>query len=323
MPQPYFPVTHTTLAGDALLHAILPAYDIGAPRQCKLLQRLLNDTYLVETEQTKYILRVYRAGWRTEADIRYEIDLLNALDQHGIPVATPVPRRDGDYLCTVSALEGLRPLVLFTYAEGAPPEFAETAQMERYSALLAQIHTLTTTFSSPHSRFPLDLDHLLYSPLTATLPHLSDPADRRYLEQVAPRLVDTLNALPLTALDYGVCHGDTHNGNIHIDPHGAMKLFDFDCCGVGWRAYDLATFYWAATWERSDSATWTAFLTGYTDRRPLQSVELAAIPLFACLRQIWFMGLRMANGPQWGYRYPGVTQEMPFLRRLVAEWTAE
>src|SRR5690348_14712955 len=109
--QAYFPAIHSTLAGDALLNRILLAYEIGAPRQCKLLQRLLNDTYLVETDPgesglDKYILRVYRAGWRTESDIRYEIDVLHALDQQGIPVAMPLPRRDGDYLCIVSALEG-------------------------------------------------------------------------------------------------------------------------------------------------------------------------------------------------------------------------
>lgn len=28
------------------------------------------------------------------------------------------------------------------------------------------------------------------------------------------------------------------------------------------------------------------------------------------------MGLRMANGPQWGYAYPGVTLELRFLRQL-------
>ncbi len=69
MSQTYFPITHSTLAADALLSAILPAYNIGAPLRCKLLQRLLNDTYLVETEQGKYILRAstgqlaYRSGY--------------------------------------------------------------------------------------------------------------------------------------------------------------------------------------------------------------------------------------------------------------------
>jgi len=129
MKKTYFPVTHSTLDGDELLNDILPAYDIGVPRQCKLLQRLLNDTYLVESDQGNYILRVYRAGWRTEADIRYEIDVLNALAQQDISVSTPLRRRDGDYLCIVSALEGPRPIVLFTYAEGESPAFDETEQM--------------------------------------------------------------------------------------------------------------------------------------------------------------------------------------------------
>ena len=316
MLQTYFPVTHSTLAADALLNIILPAYDIGAPLRCKLLQRLLNDTYLVETGQGKYILRVYRAGWRTEADIRYELDVLTALDQRGIPVATPVQRRDGDALCTVTALEGERPIVLFTYAEGKPPAFAEIDQIGRYGEMVAQIHNVTDHFASSHARYGLDFDHLLQVPLAATLPHLPDVADRRYLEQAVTRLVDRLSALPLTALDQGFCHGDTHNGNVHIDAQGGMRLFDFDCCGLGWRAYDLGTFYWASTWENAPPETWIAFAEGYTRQRPLAMVDKGAIPLFACAREIWFMGLRMANGQQWGYGYPPLAAEIEFLRRL-------
>ncbi len=323
MPQTYFPVTHSTLAADVLLNAILPTYDIGAPLSCKLLQRLLNDTYLVETRQGKYILRVYRAGWRTEADIRYELDVLTALDQRGIPVATPVRRRDGDYLCTVQALEGPRPIVLFTYAEGKPPAFAEFDQIGRYGEMVAQIHNATDHFASSYARYGLDFDHLLRVPLAATLPHLPDVADRRYLEQAVTRLVDRISAL--TILDHGFCHGDTHNGNVHIDAQGGMRLFDFDCCGLGWRAYDLGTFYWASTWENAPPETWIAFVEGYTRLRPLAAVDKAAIPLFACVRELWFMGLRMANGQQWGYGYPPLAEEIKYLQRLekVADEAAQ
>lgn len=309
MPQTYFPVTHSTLAADALRNVILPAYEIGTPLQCKLLQCLLNDTYLVETEQGKYILRVYRAGWRTEVDIRYELDVLNALDQQGIPVATPVRRGDGDYLCIVPALEGARPIVLFTYAAGKPPAFAETDQIGRYGEMIAQIHNTTDHFASSHVRYVLDFEHLLYTPVAATLPHLTEVADQHYLEQMTTRLVERISVLPLTALDYGFCHGDTHNGNVHINSQGGLMLFDFDCCGLGWRAYDLGTFYWASTWENAAAATWTAFVEGYTRLRPLIAVDKMAIPLFACVREIWFMGLRMANGQQWGYGFPPLTEE--------------
>ncbi len=316
MSQTYFPITHSTLAADALLSAILPAYNIGAPLRCKLLQRLLNDTYLVETEQGKYILRAYRASWRTEADIRYELDVLTLLDRQGIPVATPVRRRDGDYLCTVPALEGPRPLVLFTYAEGKSPAFEETEQMARYGELIAQIHTTTDHFASNHARYALDFEHLLSAPVAATLPHLTEVADRHYLEQMTTRLVERITALPLTALDYGFCHGDTHNGNVHINSQGGLMLFDFDCCGPGWRAYDLATFYWAASWEKAAAETWRAFMAGYTRHRPLAAADKAAIPLFACVREIWFMGLRMANGPQWGFGFPPLAEEIQYLQRL-------
>jgi Ser/Thr protein kinase RdoA (MazF antagonist) len=45
-------------------------------------------------------------------------------------------------------------------------------------------------------------------------------------------------------LEVGSCHGDLHGWNAHIDQNMALTVYDFDCCGVGWRAYDIAVFRW-------------------------------------------------------------------------------
>ena len=58
MSQAFIPVIHSILSGEALIATVLLNYPIGKPNTCQLYKRGLNDTYLVETEQERYILRL-------------------------------------------------------------------------------------------------------------------------------------------------------------------------------------------------------------------------------------------------------------------------
>lgn len=51
-------VIHSIISGDALIETVLNYYSTS----CQIYKRGLNDTYLVTTEQEKYILRVYYCG---------------------------------------------------------------------------------------------------------------------------------------------------------------------------------------------------------------------------------------------------------------------
>src|SRR5207253_3151224 len=98
--------------------------------------------------------------------------------------------------------------------------------------------------------------------------------------------------LPIEALEMGICHGDLHGGNACLGPDGRLTFFDFDCCGVGYRAYEVAVFRWAAEFFHPDQkgeARWGAFLRAYTARRTLAELDLAAVPLFVAARQFWLM----------------------------------
>ncbi len=63
MSQLLISVIHSILDSEALIDTVLRHYPISDIRNCKLYKRGLNDTYLVETDQQRYILRVYRRGW--------------------------------------------------------------------------------------------------------------------------------------------------------------------------------------------------------------------------------------------------------------------
>jgi Ser/Thr protein kinase RdoA (MazF antagonist) len=303
---------------------VLPEYDIGRPVECKLWKPSRNDTYFIKTADKRYILRVYQVQSRSLSDIHYELDLLNYLERKKVSVSVPIARRDGSFLHPLPAPEGMRYAVLFTYAEGhgGPYPLEETYSL-LYGRALADIHTGLDDFSSQQKRFQLHLEYLLDTPLQTILPLLKHrPVDSAYLLQLVDLLKTSLMSLPLTELEYGVCHGDAHGGNAHITPDQKVTFFDFDDCGEGWRAFDLATFRWNVAINKQEDTIWQAFLQGYRQRRALRERDLAAIPLFVVVRDIWIAGQHTSNADHWGFEWVDdqfFDSELRFLRTLVTE----
>lgn len=324
-----FPVTHSTLSVNALMTDVLPDYEIGAPLECRLLNLGLNDTYLVKTHDGQYILRVYRAGWRSVSEILYELDALLFLRRESHAVSVPLPRKDGSLIHPVTAPEGTRYVALFTYAPGEEPRYEADEEKEayQYGKAAARIHTATETFQSSYQRFAIDLPYLLDRPLTSIQPFLTHrPADWQYLQTLAERLRHHVIGLPLETLEQGFCHGDFHGGNAHLAEDHTVTFFDFDCCGWGWRAYDIAVFRWEARLSEKEKERWLPFLQGYREERHISESDLHATADFVALRHFWLLGLHTSNGGDFGYgwmhdRY--FDRAIKFFRAWEAEYLAE
>ena len=93
------------------------------------------------------------------------------------------------------------------------------------------------------------------------------------------------------------------------DADGDPTLMDWDCLGMGWRAYDLASLRRslgrmvepAHLAENEAESLFGAFLRGYTRLRSLSGAELAAIPLFVPIRQLWIRGVGVASALAGGW----------------------
>jgi Ser/Thr protein kinase RdoA (MazF antagonist) len=335
-----FPVIHSLLSAEALGRFVQAEYDIGLVSSCVLLQHNLNDTYLIEATVGRYVLRVSQArrasglSSRTREDILFELDVLAYLFERGVAVATPLWRKDGSRVSSVQAPEGTRYLVLFTYAPGDPltPPRQTDSIAQRYGAALAALHTASEGFSCPHQRFALNLDYLLAKPLALIRPYLDKrPANLSYLSDLAAAVTERVAVLQSRGLDYGVCHGDAQGGNAHITEDGTITFFDFDVCGMGWRAYDIAVFFWGAAlghvrlgWDvQKVERLCAAYLSGYQARRPLGRVDEEAIAVCVVLRQFWYLGLEVGNWDTWGI---GESQREQFFDRelrFMREWADE
>jgi Ser/Thr protein kinase RdoA (MazF antagonist) len=317
-----FPVTYSTLSPDALLVEVARSYPITPPVSCRLLKRGLNDTYLIITDDARYIARVYRARWRTASDIAYELELLTHLMTRGVTVSVPIATRDGSFTRALQAPEGIRHLVLFTYATGSSLCWEKEEHSYLAGRLLAAIHTAAEDFVSVHPRFQFDLQYLIDAPLAALQPFIAHrPDDWNYLSQFATRLRERAEATVRTGLDWGVCHGDFGAKNIHVAQDSTCTIYDFDLCGPGWRAQDLALIAWVVM-DKGKNGIWDAFIKGYTDKRGLRDADLAAVPLFHALCHLSSLGVFAENVGDWGILDMSdwlLDRELSFFR----EWEAE
>ncbi len=315
-------ITYSILSADALLAEVAGAYAIGTPVACHLLLPSMNDTYLLTTRDEHHIVRVYRTRWRTVSDIAYELDLLIHLAAKGVSVSVPIAARDGSLCHPLPAPEGTRYLVLFTYAKGRHMPWAEEKHSHLAGRMLAMIHAASDDFVSRHARRSLDLEYLIDRPLAAIRPFLAHrPGDWTYLEGVAARLRDRIATAAAAGLDWGVCHGDFGGGNIHLFGTDTLTVFDFDLCGPGWRAYDIAGVQDVATGP-NQAEIWDSFIEGYTQVRSLAAADLAAGPLFRVTRHLFRLGLQADNVPDWGVSRvsdSNINRELTLLR----EWQAE
>lgn len=99
---------HSILSPQALLSTIVPLYKITAPKSCKLLHQGINDSYVISSDEGKYLLRIYRKDWRTQSDIEFEMEVLTYLHGKGAHVAYPIEKTSGGYITGIHAPEGLR-----------------------------------------------------------------------------------------------------------------------------------------------------------------------------------------------------------------------
>jgi Ser/Thr protein kinase RdoA (MazF antagonist) len=232
--------------------------------------------------------------------------------------------KNGDHLAAFKTGEGSRQALLLTYAEGESL-VSDEADSLTYGRAAAQLHDALDDFSSQHVRFCIDLDHLLDTPLRAILPILENlPAERTDLLNIVQKLKEHMSNLSIEKLEWGACHGDLHGFNAHITKDRQVISFDFDCGGPGWRAYDIAVFCWRRALLQQDEKLWEAFLRGYTQHRAIGPLDIAAVPLFVALRQIWLIGLHRILDDDDGYSNRCLNKRyfeyhLRFLRKWVNE----
>jgi Ser/Thr protein kinase RdoA (MazF antagonist) len=256
-------------------------YLLGTPFGSTLLSQGMNEVYRIDLPDGPYALRIHgdNKWWLTEeGSLRFELDLLTHLNDHGVPVSRPVPRSNGDVLGRVRQNDAERFYSLFTWAEGVPGGDGLTDdQAHLVGRLIAEIHVAADQFHSELPRYELGEETLLDRPL-----RILEPALRRADTDLAAgiraeieRIRERLRAFDPGPTGWGIIHGDPQDLNYHLTADGKITIFDFDLCGYGWRAYDLAYYYTRIPEPFRQSA-----LDGYDSVRRLSMAERELLPTF-------------------------------------------
>lgn len=245
--------------------------------------------YSLERAEPALVLRLTPDGPEKAARVQAELDWLTWLALRGAPVCAPYRSRRGRLLERL----GDEPAFLaaaFHRARGWPvnsrhPTIWGPALFETCGKTLGELHALSKDFvPSPGAR-RAEWDGWSFVDLARrTLPAAEHEVLRR-LE----RSCEGCAGLPRGRDDFGLIHGDFHQGNYQIH-EGRLEVFDFDDCAYGWYAWDVAVSVYTSLLsgvhrgERElahQARTYFAhFARGYVQRNRLEPDWIERLPDF-------------------------------------------
>ena len=113
----------------------------------------------------------------------------------------------------------------------------------------------------------------------------------------------------------------SHGGDVH-EANGVLTHYDFDCCGLGLRIYDLATFKWDAALSGTEEQRWSHFLEGDRSVRDFSDSKLELLYPFVVIRHFWWVGQML--GKVGGFEHDMTDNEsiddyLRYLKRIVSK----
>ena len=246
-----------------------------------------NATFAVESESgAKYALRININSTRTVENMKGEIEWVRHLNRtSGVHVPTPIATVKDDYI--VSGLHAdsdqILSAVMYSWLDGEEIGDEPTSeQLHEVGKAIATLHQESTDFTlSGNNALPTFNDFfwgtedLLFSDKSV----LSD-ADRALLQQAHDLIMQFTNELYENSKVH-IIHADMHGWNLMWN-EGRLSIFDFDDCGYGVEAQDLAvTLYYLDTPEQDE-----ALLNGYKSVRPLPAYSANAMKALLLQRRL-------------------------------------
>jgi Ser/Thr protein kinase RdoA (MazF antagonist) len=241
-----------------------------------------------------YALRLHRAGYRTDAELVSELEMMAAAGRAGLHVPEPLASTSGAFVHVVDGLQ----IDVLSWLEGdtvgksgTPLTVADgPALFTAIGREMARFHDAMDAWTPPAGFTRCAWDHaglLGEAPVWGRFwdnPTLGE-ADRELflrLRDVASRDL----AARAGDLDYGLIHADLVRENIMVDGP-RIQMIDFDDAGFGFRLFEIATALLKNMAEPEYPALKAALIEGYRTVRPL---DTGALDLFLTLRATTYVG---------------------------------
>jgi Ser/Thr protein kinase RdoA (MazF antagonist) len=313
--------TWTREAALAGARAALAQYTLRDP-QVRFLGHSDNLTFRVEEPGgALYLLRLHRpalpywAGLRQEPEvIASELTWLEALAWEGhFHVQHPLRTREGALVALVQAEAEPVPLpaTLLTWLEGehfSPAAPQAEAQVERFGALAAQLHTFSAGWNAPPGLIRPRYDAGHFNRIFARLLRgvnlgIFSEEVFRLLRAVRQAIQAEITAQAEEAQCWGMVHADLHVGNFLVHEEEIVPI-DFSFCGFGAYLFDLSVCLAGGL----KPALRPAFLRGYRTVRPLPENDLRTVTAYALAGRLSYYAYQVDN-----------PAERDWLRRRIPE----
>jgi len=254
----------------------------------------------------RFVLRVHRPGYHSDAELRSELQWMAALREAGIeaPAVVPTPRGDDIVTASHTAVPEPRQCDLLRWIDGTIVGDIEggsvgSAGEIRASHVLAGrlaalIHDHGEHWQRPpgFTRPHMDFDGLVgtrayWGPYAACA--LLSAGQVALLDRARDGIAAALASFGQAPDRYGLTHGDFLPENLLRDGD-SLRIIDFDDCGFGWHVMDVATsLLWLLGQPQYDDAL-AGFVAGYRSVRALPDEHLEMLPLFLLVRAMTYVG---------------------------------
>lgn len=246
-----------------------------------------NATFSVETDSgTKYALRININSTRTVENMKGEIEWVRHLNRtSGIHTPTPIATLNDNYIISGFHKDSEQTLhaVMYSWLEGEElgdePTLEQLHEVGRAIAILHQEShdfSLTSESSLPtFNDFFWGTEDYLFSNKSK----LSD-TDRALIKEAHDHIMKFTNELYVNSPVH-IIHADFHGWNLMWNDN-RLSIFDFDDCGFGVEAQDLAVvLYYLDTPEQD-----VAILNGYRSVKPLPQYSDLAMKALLLQRRL-------------------------------------
>ncbi|MCX5426045.1 phosphotransferase enzyme family protein [Streptomyces sp. NBC_00078] len=268
----------------------LPHYDADKGAVLTFVKYRENYVFRVDQPGRAYALRLHRSGYRTDAEIVEELELLAELGKAGVAVPQVCLTAAGATFCRVADDDGhVHQVDMLEWVSGAVPlgdvgeAFSgevpiDPATFHALGALVADLHTKVASLKrgKPSVRAAWDAGGLV-----GDAPVWGDPRRAFHdgarghdaVDQAMSLLEAELTTYGKAPDRYGPIHADFTPENVLVH-NGHMTVIDFDDSGDGYYLFDLATAaFFYRPHPRFDDIV-SALLAGYQSVRPLTQEDL-------------------------------------------------
>lgn len=246
-----------------------------------------NATFSVETDSgTKYALRININSTRTVENMKGEIEWVRHLNRtSGIHTPTPIATLDDNYIISGFHTDSNQTLhaVMYSWLEGEELGDEPTLeQLHEVGRAMAKLHQESAEFAlSADAALPTFNDFFWGTEdyLFSNKSKLSD-TDRALIKEAHDHIMKFTNELYVNSPVH-IIHADFHGWNLMWNDN-RLSIFDFDDCGFGVEAQDLAVvLYYLDTPEQD-----VAILNGYRSVKPLPQYSDLAMKALLLQRRL-------------------------------------